>query len=121
LDNQNDSNSVINLIFLWLTSSEFNNHIINPEWRISDHTPLTVNIAIFEKHIQIRKHTIIKDSKEERNFLAELINSIKSLNTEYISSKENLEQVVQEFTHNTDKIWFKHSKVVNITKYSKSW
>jgi len=40
---------------------------------------------------------------------------------EHISSKESIEQVVQEFIHNTDKIWFKHSKVVNITKYSKSW
>ena len=40
---------------------------------------------------------------------------------EHILSKESLEQVVQEFAHNTNKIWFKHSKVVNITKYSKLW
>ena len=39
---------------------------------------------------------------------------------EHISSKENLEQIVQEFTHNTDKIWFKHSKIINITKHLKS-
>jgi len=74
---------------------------------------------IFEEHIQIKKHIIVKDSKEERNFLAELINSIKSLNIEHISSKESLGQVVQEFAYNIDKIWFKHSKVVNITKHLK--
>ena len=63
---------------------------------------------------------IIKSSKEEKSFLAELIESIKKLNTEYIPSKEILGQIVQEFTDNMEKIWFKHSKIVNITKYSKS-
>ena len=94
-DNQNNLNSVINLVFLWPTLSEFDNHTIHPKWRlILDHTLLTVNIAIFEKHIQTKTHTIIKNSEEEKNFLAELINSIKSLNTDHISSKESLEQVV---------------------------
>jgi len=59
-----------------------------------DHTLLTVNIAIFEEHIQTKTHTIVKNSEEEKSFLAELINSIKSLNTDHISSKESLEQVV---------------------------
>ena len=31
--------------------------------------------------------------KKKRIFLAELIESVKELNTEYISSKENLEQI----------------------------
>ena len=75
---------------------------------------------IFEKHIQTKKHTIVKNSKEEKNFLNKLIELVKMLNIEYISSKENLEQMVQEFANNTDKIWFKHLKIVNITKYLKS-
>jgi len=86
-----------------------------------DNAPLIVNITIFEEHIQTKKQTIVKNSEEERNFIAELTNSIKKLNTEHITSKKDLEQVVQEFTHNTDKIWFKYSKIVNITKHSKSW
>ena len=50
LDNSNNSNSVINLIFLWLISSEFDNYTIWPEWRLlPDHTPLTINIAIFKE------------------------------------------------------------------------
>jgi len=72
-----------------------------------DHTPLTVDIVIIEEYIQTKKHTIIKNSKKEKNFLAELIESVKGLNIEYISSKENLEQIVQEFTDNT-KIWFRY-------------
>jgi len=47
--------------------------------------------VIIEEHIQIKKCTVVKNSKEEKNFLAELIESIKGLNTEHISSKENLE------------------------------
>ena len=65
------------------------------EWRLlSDHTPLTVDIVIIEKHIQTKKYIIIKNSKEENNFLAKLIEFIKGLNTEHISSKENLKQIV---------------------------
>jgi len=105
LDNQNNSNLVINLIFLWPTSSEFDNHTICPEWRLLlDHTLLTINIVIIEKHIQTKKHIIIKNSKEEKNFLAELIESIKGLNIEHISSKKNLEWIIQEFANDIEKI-----------------
>jgi len=79
-----------------------------------------VNITIFEEHVQTKKQIIVKNSKKERNFIVELTKSIKRLNTEYITSKEDLEQVVQEFAHNIDEIWFKHSKIVNVTKHSKS-
>ena len=34
LDNQNDSNLVINFMFLQLTLLEFNNHTIHPEYRL---------------------------------------------------------------------------------------
>jgi len=45
---------------------EHNNHTIHPNWRLtSDYTSLTVNISIFKEHIQTRKYTLIKNSKEE--------------------------------------------------------
>jgi len=38
-----------------------------------------------------------------------------------IQSKKVLEQIIQLFASNTEKIWYKHLKVVNITKYLKDW
>ena len=87
----------------------------------SDHTPLIVNIFIFEEQFQTRKQTIIKNGKEEMRFITKIIKSVKRLNLDHIKSKEDLEQLVQEFMHNIDKIWLKHSKIVNITRHSKSW
>ena len=86
-----------------------------------NHTLLTVNIAIIEEHIQTKKYTIVKNSEKETNFLTKLIDLIRRLDTKCISSKKVLEQIVQEFADNTKKIWFKHSKIVNITKHSKLW
>ena len=39
-----------------------------------------MNITIFKEDIQMRKCTIIKNSKEEDNFIIELIKAIKKLN-----------------------------------------
>ena len=89
LDNQNDLNSVINL---YPNSLELNSYMIHPEWRLLlDYAPFTVNIVIIEEHIQTKKCTIIKNNKEERNFIIKLIKIIKCLNIEQISSKEILE------------------------------
>ena len=46
-----------------------------------DYAPLMVNISIFEKLIQTRKQTIIKNSKEETRFIDEIIKLVKELNT----------------------------------------
>jgi len=52
LDNANDSNSVINLMFLRPNSSEINNHTIHSDLQYSsDYAPLTVNISIMEEFI----------------------------------------------------------------------
>ena len=94
-DNQNNLNLIIDLMFLHLNSSKLDNHTIYPEQRLSsDYVLLTIDIAIIEEHIQTKKYTIIKNNKEERNFIIELIEIIKCLNIEQISSKEILEQTV---------------------------
>ena len=105
LDNQWDSNSVIDLMFLKLDSSEHNNHSIHLEWYLtSNHAPFSVDIAIFEENIQTKKHIIIKDSEEEDNFVSNLIKAIKGLNMDNIQSKESLEYIVQTFADCIERI-----------------
>ena len=69
-------------MFLKPKLSEYDNHTIYPDLRlISDHIPLIVDILIFEKWIQTRKHMLIKNSKEENKSINELIGIIKEINT----------------------------------------
>jgi len=69
-------------MFLKPKLSEYDNHTIYPDLRlISDHIPLIVDILIFEKWIQTRKHMLIKNSKEENKSINKLIGIIKEINT----------------------------------------
>ena len=120
-NNQWDSNLVINLMFLRLESSEYNNHIIHPDLRlISDYTLLTVDISIFEVQI-LTRCMLIKNSNEENKFVNKLIENIKGINTLCIHNKSTLEQIIQEFASKIERAWYKYSKIVNITKHSKKW
>jgi len=96
--------------------------VIYPEWRLtSDHTSLTITIPIVEKHIQTKKHIIVKDSKKEHTFVKELIEVIRNIDTDNISDVDHLNSIVLEFASSMENIWAKNLKFVNITKYSKSW
>ena len=65
-DNSENSNSVIDLMFLRPNSVELDNYLILPElWFSSNHTPLVVNIQIIEEFIPIMRRTIIKNNKEK--------------------------------------------------------
>jgi len=109
-------------MFLRLESLEHDNHTIHSNWRLtSDYTPLTINISIFEEHTQTRRQMLVKNSEEEEYFLNELSEAIKEINTKNIQSKEVIKLVVQSFTSHTDRIWYKHLKIVNITKHAKEW
>jgi len=82
-------------MFLRAESLEYDNHTTHPDWRLTfDHAPPTVNISIFEEYIQTRKQMIVKNSKEEKFFLNELIEAIRKINTENIQSKEVLKLAV---------------------------
>ena len=121
-DNQQDSNLVINFMFLRPELIEHNNHSIHPNWKLtSNHASLTINISIFKEYIQTRRQMLAINNKEEEYFLNKLINTIKKINAENIQSKEVLKSVIQLFTYYMNKTWYKHSKITNITKHSKGW
>ena len=121
-DNDQDSNSILDLIFLWPFFSEFNNHHIHPDWRLtSDHTSISVDIPIFDEHISNKRRFLIKNSNKENHFLKELVYFIKKLDTSSIHSIKTLENIIQMLAINIKNIWLKYSKIVNITKYSKVW
>ena len=86
-----------------------------------DYTPITVDISIFEEYIQTTKYSLIKNSKEKHHFVDELINFIKGLKINSIQNITTLEEVVHSLTNNTNRIWYKYSKKVNITKDFKAW
>ena len=99
-DNPNDSNSVIDLIFLRGYSEEFNTHLILPDMRdLSNHVLLIVNIAIQEEFIQEKRLSLYKRSKKEKNLIKQLRKSLESINTLAIKNSQLLEKVVEIFTH----------------------
>ena len=109
MDNPQDSNLVLDLIFLHTNTEEFNNHMISLDFQsLSNHTSLSVYI-------------IIKNSEKEKKFVNKLRNKISCINTTNIYNCEKLEEVTQEFTSIVEELWYKYSKYVNITKCSKVW
>ena len=109
-------------MFLQFRSEELDSHLTQLEWHLtSDHAPLTIIFPIIEEHFQTKKYMIVKNSNEEKLFIEELIRVIKSVNTSDILNIESLEIDVLNLAYSVERTWEKHSKIVNITKHSKSW
>jgi len=88
---------------------------------MSDHAPLTITIPIVEESINSTKYSIIKDSKEEASFIKDVTTSIRNLNMSNLSDITSLNRAVNDFTNVVKSAWEKNSKIINITKHSKSW
>jgi len=74
-----------------------------------------------KKNLFKKKQTIIKNSKEEKEFINKLRNKISNIDTTNILNSDILECVTQEFAIIAEDFWNKYSKLINITKYSKEW
>jgi len=121
-NNTNNSNSVINLFFLCSNSIKINKQTIYPNLQhLSNHALLTVDISITEELIQNKCQIIIRNSEEKENFISDLIKAIGSIDTMIILNKDDLENILQEYTRISEIIWYKHSRYVNITRRSKNW
>ena len=122
LDTVGESNSVIDLMFLWNGLSELDNHFILPDSCLSsDHTPLSIDIPIFEEIINMSKLTITPKSKQETKFIKDIISNFKMLDTSNIEDIIKLEQVVNQLGSIIDQLWSKNAKKSKISKYSKQW
>jgi len=95
-DNLRDANSVIDLAFINPNNSGFGQHSLHPELRRpSDHVPLIIEVSINETNIDNSFWSISKDSEEEKNFIKAITDNTLALDTSNITSKENLEAIVQ--------------------------
>ena len=66
---------------------------------MSNHVSLMICIPIFEKYIQTKKCTLVKDSDEEKKFINKLINHICEIDMSNISNIILLKSSVQIITH----------------------
>jgi len=86
-------------MFLYANIEEFNNHSILTDLQGPfDHALLSVYIFIKKEFIQEKKLTIVKNSKEEKEFINKLRNRISCIDTTNILNYGKLEEVTQEFT-----------------------
>ena len=97
-DNHQDSNLLIDLIFLYTKAEELNNYHISPNLRSSsNHPSLLVLIIIKKEFIQEWKQTIIKNSEEEKEIVKELRNKISDIDMTNIFNSDTLKNMTQEF------------------------
>ena len=121
LDNANNSNLVINLIFLHSGSSKLDSHSIHSDWRLSlDYASLTVTIPIVKEYVNSTKYSISKGSEEESSFINDVSSVFKSLNISNISDLTSLDKIINNLAQEIENAWEKHSKIIKITKHSKS-
>ena len=79
--------------------TELNNHSVYPDWHLfSDHTSLTVSIAIDEENIDSFRYSIVKNSEEEVSFIKEVKHTIRSVDISDISDPIKLEETTNSLT-----------------------
>ena len=105
-DNDHNANSVLDLVFLCPSSPEFNCHYIHPNWRLSlDHALITVKVFIHEERILYTWWLLAKGSDEENQFIENIIQIIKNVNTTIIQNTEILKEMVQSILSNIKELW----------------
>ena len=104
-DSSQDSNLVLDLMFLQEDMKEFNNyHILSDLWNSSNHTSLLISIIIKEEFIQERKQSIVRNIEKKRKFIDELRNKISNVDITNILNLSTLLNVL------------KHGKTRSVTK-----
>ena len=90
-DNQRDTNSVLDLIFINPNNSGFNKHTLNPDICLpSDHVPLIIEIGIKEENINITFKAIKKDSEKEEAFIRDIVKGIRNIDTHELENQADI-------------------------------
>ena len=63
----------------------------------------------------------MKNSKEEENFIKEVLYVIKNIDISNLLDINKLEDAINSLTLSIENVWKMNSKYINITKHSKSW
>lgn len=98
-DNPHNTNLVLDLVFLVPDNPRFDKHTLFPElWKPLDHVSLLINVGINKENINTIIQSIKKDSNEEKDFINEIINNVKCLNTLAITNKNTLLEVTNQLS-----------------------
>lgn len=109
-------------MFLCSILEELNHHfILSNLWDLSDHTLLLVHIIIKGEFILEKKLAIIKNIKEEKAFVNNLITRLGNIDMTNIHNQETLEEIIGKFASITEELWYEHAKQVYIIKHFKTW
>ena len=91
-DTPEESNSVIDLMFLSYDSSKLDQHSILPESCLfSDHAPLIVTIPLSEEFIQNSRLILASKSDQESKFISDVISNFKDLDMTSIEDTDKLD------------------------------
>ena len=121
-NNDYNTNSVLDLVFLYPSSLEFNQHCIYPNWRmLSDHAPITIKVSICKERILLLWCLLTKGSNEKKQFIEDIILIIKNLNTSSIPNAETLKEMVHRLASKVEESWQRNLKAVKFTRHSKAW
>jgi len=92
-DNQWDSNSVLDLMFMNPNNPGFNKHTLNPDmWLLSDYILLIIEVGIKEENIDFSFQAIRKDSEEEEAFIRDIIKGIRNINTSDLKNQADIQR-----------------------------
>jgi len=89
-DSESHANSVINLIFLDMNTTQVSHRIkLDLRWP-SDHASLIVNLSITPENTRIHRKVLKRDSEEESTFLSTVIAGLGRLNFSGLDSTAGL-------------------------------
>jgi len=98
VDNQRDTNSVLDLVFMNPNNVGFNKHVLNLDICLPlDHIPLFIEVGINEENVDISFEAIKKDSEEEEAFIRDIIKGIRNINTSKLKNQSDIQRCANAF------------------------